>query len=66
MPGPMDEDRNLVEKETFQGQAVCSEITESHGGFFKTGTPALCSESIVFLEKMKRRKTIYQKKARQA
>ena len=62
----MDEDRNLVEKETFQGQAVCSEITESHGGFFKTGTPALCSKSIVFLEKMKRRKTIYQKKARQA
>ena len=58
----MDEDRNLVEKGTFQGQTVCSEITESHGGFFKTGTPAFCSESIVFLEKLKRRKNIYQKK----
>ena len=62
----MDEDGNLVEKGTFQGQAVCSEITESHGGFFKTGTPAFCSESIVFLENMKRRKKYLSKKTRQA
>ena len=59
----MDEDRNLVEKGTFQGQAVCSEITESHGGFFKTGTPALCSESIVFLEKNETEKNYLSKKS---
>jgi hypothetical protein len=48
----MDEDRNYFEKGNFQGQAVCSEITGSHGGFFKIGTPAFCSESIGFLENM--------------
>ena len=46
----MDEDRNLFEKVNFQGQALCSEITGSHGGFFQIGTPAFCSESIGFLE----------------
>ena len=30
----------------------CSEITGSHGGFFKTGTPAFCSERIGFLGSM--------------
>jgi hypothetical protein len=29
-----------------------SEITRSHGGFFKTGTPAFCSECIGFLGSM--------------
>jgi len=29
-----------------QAMAFCSENTGAHGGFFKTGTPAFCSESI--------------------
>ena len=64
----MDEDRNLVEKGIFQGQAVCSEITESHGGFFKTGTPAFCSESIgihCVSGKIETEKTYLSKNARQ-
>jgi len=47
----MDEDRNLFEKVNFQGQALCSEITGSHGGFFQIGATAFCSESIGSLEK---------------
>ena len=60
----MDKNRNLVEKRPFQGQAICSEITESHGGFFKIGTPVFCSESIIFLEKLKRKKIFIKKNAR--
>ena len=51
----------ISSKKGWKSQALCSEITGSNGGFFKTGTPAFCSESIGFLENMKRRKHIYQK-----
>jgi hypothetical protein len=56
----------ISSKKGWKSQALCSEITGSNGGFFKTGTPAFCSESIVFLEKMKRRKKYLSKKTRQA
>ena len=46
----MDEDRNSFQKGNFQGQALCREVTRSHGGLFKIGTLAFCSESIGFLE----------------
>ena len=39
-------------KGPWKSQALCSEMTGSHGGFFKTGTPEFCSESIGFLENM--------------
>ena len=46
----MDENRNSFQTGNFQGQALCREVTRSHGGLFKIGTPAFCSESIGFLE----------------
>ena len=43
-------------------QVICSEIAESHCGFFKIGTPAFCSEFIAFLVKIETEKKIFIKK----
>ena len=52
----MDKNRNLIEKGTFYGQVICSEITEFYCGFFKIGTFVFCSEFIALLVKIEMEK----------
>ena len=58
----MDKNKNLVEKGIFYGQVSCSEITEFYCGFFKIGISVFYSEFIVFLVKIKTKKTYLIKK----
>ena len=59
MPGPMDKNRNLIEKGTFKGQVICNEITEFYCGFFKIGILVFCSEFISFLAEIEIKKNIF-------
>ena len=61
-PGIIKKNKNLIEKEIFEGQIICNEIIESHCGFFRIGFPVFCSEFIAFLVKIEMQQKIFLKK----
>ena len=52
---------NTLKKGISMARHFVVKFTGSHGLFLKLGTPAFCSESIGFVENIKRRKYIHEK-----